>query len=246
MVLIPAGEFIMGSDSKDTQGEALQYGFPTPWYEDERPARRLSLPKFYIDRREVTNREYKKFIDASGHRPPSRWTNRSYPANEESHPVAGVDWYDANDYCQWAKKRLPTEEEWEKAARGSDGRLYPWGNEFDPSKGNLSTDPAIFGRAAAVGQYPSGRSPYGVEDMIGNVWEWTDSWYLPYPGNEKFDPNYGMKARVVRGLSFNPLGHYPREAYPKILAVFARASARSFEAPTTVVEDLGFRCAKSD
>ena len=244
-VTVPAGEFLMGSDREDIRREGLRYGFPTPWFEDERPARKVNLPAFEIDRHEVTAKEYRRFTEATRHRTPSGWLNGTYPSGTGDYPVVDVDWYEASDYCRWAGKRLPTEEEWEKAARGTDGRLYPWGNVFDPAHANIAPDPAISGRPVPVGGYPSGKSPYGVDDMIGNVWEWTDSWYLPYPGNGQYNPNFGMKQRVVRGLSFNPVGHYPKEVYAKVLAVFARASARSYEPPSVLLEDLGFRCAKS-
>lgn len=246
MVFIPSGEFIMGSDIQDFQQEGLQYGFPTPWYVDEHPARNVTLPRYYIDRYEATNREYKRFTDATGHRVPAGWIEQTYPVEKGEHPVVHVDWYDADTYCRWAGKRLPTEEEWEKAARGTDGRLYPWGNTFDPKHANISTAPEISGQAFSVNRGETSESPYGVEGLIGNVWEWTDSWYLPYAGNKNFNENYGMKSRVVRGLSFNTLGHYPKKAYPEILAVFARASARGYEPPTMLLEDLGVRCAKSD
>jgi len=235
----------MGSDTEDLHQEALKYGFASPWFEDEHPAHRVDLPAFYIDRHEVTQRQYQRFTDATGHRTPPGWGEKKHPPGTGDHPVVEVDWYDANDYCGWSGKRLPTEEEWEKSARGTDGRLYPWGNVFNPAYANIASDPAILGKTLPVGTFPAGQSPYGVQDLIGNVWEWTDSWYSSYPGNENYNPSFGMKQRVVRGISYNPLGHYPREAYSKILAVFARASARGYEAPTVLLEDLGFRCAKS-
>lgn len=149
MIYIPAGEFLKGEEKKPVYVEA-----------------------FYIDKYPVTNAEYKKFVDATGYPPPLHWRRGNIPEGKENHPVVQVNWDDAAAYAQWAGKRLPTEEEWEKAARGSDGRTYPWGNEWDKSRANTS-ETRIFD-TTPVGQFsPQGDSPYGVADMAGNVWEWT-------------------------------------------------------------------------
>ncbi|HZR46833.1 MAG TPA: SUMF1/EgtB/PvdO family nonheme iron enzyme, partial [Candidatus Manganitrophaceae bacterium] len=158
MVLIPAGPFWMGLDELPPD---------TPWgQEDARPKHQVVLPAFYIDRYEVTFGDYQK-VDPS----------IRIPGRTAKFPVTDVTWLDADRYCRAAGKRLPTEAEWEKAARGTDARAYPWGNAFDPKKTNtgLSLMP--------VGANPDDRSPYGVFDMAGNVSEWTDSWYQPYPGS---------------------------------------------------------------
>ncbi|MBI3805735.1 MAG: SUMF1/EgtB/PvdO family nonheme iron enzyme [Nitrospirae bacterium] len=244
MAWIPPGEFIFGSDEEDESGEAMQLGFPRPWFEDEHPRQKLSLPGFHIDRQEVTQGEYARFVQAADHPPPDDWPGGRFEREKERHPVTHVDWYDANDYCRWAGKRLPTEAEWEKAARGTDGRRYPWGESFDPSRANLSAGPDANQTARPVGSFPSGKSPYGIDDLIGNVWEWTDSWYLPYPGSTLKGKDFGMKSRVVRGLSFLGLGHYPKGAYQRVLEVYARASARAYDPPGEKLDDLGFRCAK--
>lgn len=244
MVWIPPGEFIIGSDEVDENGEAMQLGFPRSWFEDEHPRRKLFLPGFYIDRHETTREDYARFMKATGHPPPADWPGDRVAEGMARHPVTQVDWYDANDYCRWAGKRLPTEEEWEKAARGADGRLYPWGDHFDPGRANLSASPDANRTTEPVGSYPSGRSFYGVDDLIGNVWEWTDSWYLPYPGGAMTGKEFGMKHRVVRGLSFVGLGHYPTGAYRRVLEVYARASTRAYDPPAEKLDDLGFRCAK--
>lgn len=245
MVRVPAGEFLMGTDDVDAENEALEYGLPHPWYEDEHPLHRVNLPSFFIDAYEVTNERYKKFVEATRHPLPDDWTNGTYPAGKEKFPVAYVNWFDADAYCRWAGKRLPTEEEWEKAARGPDSLKYPWGNFFGAAPANIAKGPVMAAASVAVGQYEGGKSPYGAYDMIGNVWEWTDSWYLPYPGNEARNENFGRVFRSTRGLSFMGVGHYPGEAYTKVASIIARASFRSYDFPNSRLTDLGFRCARS-
>ncbi|MBN4053215.1 formylglycine-generating enzyme family protein [bacterium AH-315-L15] len=245
MVWIPSGNFIMGTDEVDEKNEGMQLGFPQPWFEDERPLVMIDLKGYTLDRTEVTQANYLKFIRATGHRQPAHWRHGSYKVGTENHPVTFVDWYDANDYCRWLGKRLPSEAEWEKAARGPDGRRYPWGNRFELSRAYLSPASDVLKKTAPVGQYPEGASPYGVLDMVGNVWEWTDSWYLPYSGSILRKPEFGMKHRVVRGLSFHSLGHYSGKAYPRVLEIYARASTRSYDPPSERLGDLGFRCALS-
>ncbi|MFY9269243.1 MAG: SUMF1/EgtB/PvdO family nonheme iron enzyme [Candidatus Manganitrophaceae bacterium] len=244
MIRIPAGDFIIGSDEVDEKEEAIGLGFPRPWFEEEHPRRKIFLPEFQIDRHETTQEEYFKFIRATDHPPPEQWPGGRFEQGKEHHPITRVDWYDANDYCRWAGKRLPTEEEWEKAARGTDGRRYPWGNHFEVGRANVALGPGLNQPTLPVGSFPSGKSPYGVEEMIGNVWEWTGSWYLPYSGSTMRNKNFGMKYRVVRGLSHMSLGHYPEETYRRVLEVYARASTRSYDPPTDRLDDVGFRCAK--
>jgi len=166
MILIPAGTFIMG---RDAGSEDANY--------DESPQREIYLDAFYIDERPLTNAEYKKFIDDTGYQVPYLgypwsqkydWHNGMYPGGMGDHPVVLVSWYDAVAYCQWAGKRLPTEAEWEKAARGTDGRLWPWGDEWDPKKAACCG----VGDIQPAGKYKEGKSPYGCLDMAGNVWEW--------------------------------------------------------------------------
>lgn len=187
MVLIPAGMFLMGSDSTSS---------------DEGPLQSLYLPAFYIDRYEVTNSEYKKFIDATGRAKPSHWRNGIYPSGEDRYPVVGISWYDARAYAQWAGKRLPTEAEWEKAARGDDGRTYPWGDDFVADWVNAKGDGDVYPQTAPVGAFPKGVSPYGLFDMSGNVWEWTENWFDRYPGNMMENASYGEQYRVIRGGSW--------------------------------------------
>lgn len=161
MILIPAGPFYEGPDPEAGVGAE-----PTI----------TTLPAFYIDRYEVTNRQFKKFVEATGYKAEGCWQKYA-TASRLDHPVIGVSWYDAQAYAQWAGKRLPTGEEWEKAARGGDARRFPWGNQWEPER--LNSFESNRGNTAPVGSYPRGASPYGVEDMAGNVWEWVDSWYMP-------------------------------------------------------------------
>ena len=231
MVLIPAGEFIMGSSSEEVDKVISEYGkrgdFIDYEFEKEKPRRKVYIKAFYIDKYEVTNAQYKRFIDATGHRCPYHWENRTYPTGKENHPVINVSLSDAKAYAVWADKRLPTEEEWEKAARGVDGRLYPWGNEFNPD--NVRTAEALLKTflsprelvryAAPVSEFKGDLSPFGVFDTAGNVMEWTDSWY------EKGE------TKVVKGAAWVHLG--PR----------ARSASREGAAPDSVSHLMGFRCA---
>jgi formylglycine-generating enzyme required for sulfatase activity len=245
MVLVPAGTFKMGTDQEDTDQKAMAAGFPRPWYEDEHPLQELWLPAFYIDRYELTNEKYSRFVHAVSHHPPEDWVNGTFPVEKGRFPVVLVNWYDANDYCKWAGKRLPTEAEWEKAARGPDGLLYPWGNTFDPKRAHIATESVMLDLPVPVGSYENGKSPYGAYDMIGNVWEWTDSWYQPYRGNTADNPQFGQKLRVTRGLSFMSVGHFESGDYQDVSSIVARASFRSFDYPSSRLSDVGFRCAKT-
>ncbi len=220
MVLIPAGPFIMGSDEES----------------DERPPHRVYLDAFYIDRYPVTNSEYAKFVRDTGHPPPPHWEpyGGTYPPGKGNHPVAYVCWFDARDYATWAGKRLPTEAEWEKAARGTDGRRYPWGDRFDSDYCN--TDESEYWDTTPVDAFsPVGDSPYGVADMAGNVWEWVADWY---------DREY-----YRRSPARNPRG--PEKGRTKVLrggawdfdARQARCSARNHEYPGPRHGLIGFRCA---
>jgi len=174
MVLIPEGEFISGMNQDEIKRLVIQLKKPMlDIYKKEFPKKNKSLRNYYIDHQEVTNEKYGRFVKETGHRPSkySRWPQY----NGKDQPVVGVGWADAEAYCKWAGKRLPTEDEWEKAARGTDGRMWPWGNTPDDGKyngkkqGNYSP--------LNVGSFPTGNSPYGVSDMAGNIWEMTsDIW----------------------------------------------------------------------
>lgn len=201
MVFVAGGTFTMGSDVDA---------------ENAKPAHTVSIASFYIDRWQVTNAEYKKFIDATGYPIPNydvQWCNtssynwdvntRTFPEGKAEHPVVLVTWEDALAYAAWAQKRLPTEAEWELAARGVSARRYPWGNDFLLNHCNSAE--AGWGGTYPVGTFsPQGDTPEGVIDMVGNVWEWTSSLYRPYP----YRPDDGRENpasgdwRVLRGASW--------------------------------------------
>jgi len=227
MAYIPAGKFTMGGDDGDR---------------DERPAQEIHVDAFYIDRTEVTNREYQKFIDATGHRVPlaamkvhlpCEWVDGRYPEGRGDHPVVLVSWEDAIAYALWAGKRLPTEAEWEKAARGTDGRKYPWGNEWDPARCNSSHSDTR--DTTPVGSYPSGASPYGCLDMAGNLQEWCLDIYQKfyYPVMPAFNPQ-GPEDGVCMVVRDGSWGHRD-----------VRSANRTRIIPPHRLTTIGFRCALS-
>lgn len=232
MIFIPAGEFLMGSTGEEGRiGIAIGV--------DEIPQHTVYLKGFYIDRYEVTNRKYKEFLDATGHPPPVdpyegpySWKDKVPLTGQEEIPVTQVSWHDADAYCRWAGKRLPAESEWEKAARGTDGRQWPWGNEYIEGACNVKYTGPV--EILPVGRLPYDRSPYGVYDMCGNVSEWTSSWYLPYPGSTLKRESFGEISKVARGGSWvMPAIPYSRVAY--------RANTYNAEYKH---RGIGFRCAK--
>ena len=190
---------------------------------------------YEIDLYDVTNAHYKQFVDATGRRPPSHWRGNEYLSGKANHPVTFVSWGDADAYCRWDGKRLPTEAEWEKAARGTDGRVFPWGNQFEAKRANVP--PLGLKETTPVDAFPEGRSPYGLYDMSGNVFQWTSDWFLPYPGNAVPHPNYGEKLKVLRGGSFFDCSYY---RCGLSFQTFNRISL----APTTRAISAGFRCAR--
>lgn len=233
MVLIPRGDFIMGSDQVDTAQQGTEFGTAKPLFLDEHPQHTVTLPAYEIDAYEVTNGQYRAYIDATRATSPPTWPDGQFPPDQGAWPVTGVTWFEADAFCRWDGKRLPTEAEWEKAARGTDGREYPWGREFDATKGNIGST-----GLAPVGSFPHGVSPYGVYDMAGNVSEWVADWYQPYPGSTDTSPAYGEKFRSVRNSSWGgSAGHYT-------VAHFYRAAYRFYQPPNRRFRDIGFRCAR--
>ena len=155
-------------------------------------------------------------------------------AIKDKYPVVGVTWNDADKYCRWRGGRLPTEQEWEKAARGEKGNEFPWGNHWDPRITNTGEDGEWEDGIAPVGSYPKNASPYGAYDMAGNVWEWVKDWYNAIPGSDYKSADYGEKFKVIKGGS-GGMGHYA-------LSYFYRGATRQFAEPKTIAEDIGFRC----
>ncbi len=227
MVHIPAGKFTRGSNDR---------------LPDEGPEHQIETPSYFIDKFEVTNLQYKAFIDVTKRKSPKHFVNRTYPPGKADHPVVYVTWYDAYDYCQWAGKRLPSDIEWEKAARGKDGRTYPWGNDFHLNYANTPQRWADLnkpGDTTPVGAFAKGVSPYGLYDMSGNVWEWSDSDYAPYPGNARINENYTEDYKTLKGGSWWDCTFYK-------CGISAPTYNRSFFLKTTKNESFGFRCAKDD
>ena len=256
MAFVPSGYFTMGSATGS---------------QDEQPAHQVYLDAYWIDRYEVTNRQFRQFVAESGYQTTAEkegwshvwtgyntWTKKAganwqHPAGPEStiqglddHPVVAVSWYDAQAYCQWAGGRLPTEAEWEKAARGAEGNIWPWGNSWQCQTGNYDDETVLdsntsgcydgFARTAPVGAFAGGVSPYGLYDMAGNVSEWVSDWY---------DPNYYAVSPQI-----NPPG--PAAGSERVLrsggwftARRLHAAARRQAVPTERAETIGFRCALS-
>jgi len=232
MIDIPAGVFTMGSDDPRTNAQ-------------NRPAHKVRTRAYRINKFPVTQAQYAQFVAARKYRPPLNWKDGRIPAGLELNPVTMVSWYNARDYCAWAGKRLPTEAEWEKAARGTDARRWPWGSAMHPE--NLNTYYKV-GRTTPVNAYPQGASPYGVMDMAGNVQEWVADQFAPYPGTSaaksvfqarEIDPDYHRgsdeKERLVyfvmRGGSWksDPFSTYTYH--------------RTFSLPNYASDFFGFRCA---
>ncbi|MFQ5900530.1 MAG: formylglycine-generating enzyme family protein [Thermodesulfobacteriota bacterium] len=239
MVYIPEGEFTMGSRGKLEHGYdggdgrvGLEVGV------DELPLHTVNVKGFFIDRYEVTNAQYKDFVDATDHKvpvdsdeeAPYNWKDGRFPDGEEDHPVVNVRWHDAYAYCKWAGKRLPTEEEWEKSCRGTEANKWSFGNRFIFQYTN--TVELDLKWSQAVGSFPEDRSPYRVFDMTGNVTEWTDTWYNPYPGSTLERDTFGEKNKIIKG------GSWLTDVQT------ARCTNRTFAVPKKKHRTMGFRCAK--
>ena len=218
-VLIPSGSFVMGDDENS-------------------PRREIFVGNFYMDQFEVTVARYAAFLKATGNvNPPEEWETVDAEKNGEL-PVVGVDWQDAATYCQWAGKRLPTEAEWERAARGNDERKYPWGNDAASAErarfARPYKNPVYKDGVARVGSYPNGASPFGIQDLAGNVWEWVNDWYADSFRRDDVrnprGPENGTR-KVVRGG-----GWYDQ-------ADRIAATKRMYADPAQRSDDTGFRCA---
>lgn len=228
LVYVPEGEFLRGSSDSDTQAN-----------DGEKPQHTVTLDAFWIDQTEVTNGMYALCVESGDCTLPSRSnssTRNAYYGNSDydDFPVIYVSWEQADDYCKWAKRRLPTEAEWEKAARGIDGRLYPWGNTSPNS--TLLNYYWNTGDTTAVGSYPDGASPFGALDMVGNIWEWVADWYNSYSDvilslENPLGPTSGSY-RVIRGGFFD---YYDRNV---------SAAKRGLYLPDSTNFDIGFRCAR--
>jgi formylglycine-generating enzyme required for sulfatase activity len=269
MVLVPVGEFWMGSTVEET-GQAVAQckrdGVPEATckepHQRDLTRRLVYLDSFYLDRYEVTNALFEKFVRATGHRTTAEhdgdagvsrrisgklqylmvkgatWRSPAGPGSTapQDHPVVQVSWDDAQAYCRWAGKRLPTEAEWEKAARGPDGRRQPWGNTWEKDRARFDDNRGFFAKetTAPVGSYPSGASPFGILDLAGNVWEWVQDWYGLYDSGTLRNPTgpSSGQLRVVRGGAWDNAGW-------NLQSVF-----RGKNAPTHRSNAHGFRCAQ--
>jgi formylglycine-generating enzyme required for sulfatase activity len=255
MVYVPAGTFWMGSTSAEIEDAVaacvVNGGSETPCRRSlgaEGPRHEIYLDAFWIDRTEVTNAQYRKCVEAEVCEEPTTcdWGAPTYNDDSKAdHPAVCVDWNDARTYCQWAGKRLPTEAQWEKAARGTDGRIYPWGDTFDGQLVNFCDIHCEFEHkskdwddgyadTAPVGSYPGGESPYGAWDLAGNVWEWVSDWYdgnyySISPNGNPAGPDTGTY-KVLRGGAWNR--DWDR----------TRAAQRRDHDPSDRASIFGFRC----
>jgi eukaryotic-like serine/threonine-protein kinase len=251
MVYIPAGEFIMGSSNNEPGSQA-----------NEKPQHNVYLDAYWMDQTEVTGSQFRKFVEANDYQTTAEFKGQAFAFVESkgewqlvdganwmhpfgpdsnatnNHPVVQVSWQDASSYCEWVGGSLPSEQQWEKAARGTDGRIYPWGDTFDGTKlnycdslcGGDQTFTDGFKYTSPVGSYPSGASPYGIYDMAGNVWEWTADWYKGSYAGKLSAQDAANPSRVLRGGSWNHDKGGMRTAY------------RLLAPSVTVVDNFGFRC----
>ena len=210
MVLVPGGTFEMGREGGD---------------EFERPIHQVTVASFLLDRTEVTNLQYREYVVATGSLSPPHWLNGTYREGEEQFPVVNITWDEARGFAEWAGKRLPSEVEWEYAARGKDRRLYPWGDEWDAERAN--TERGATAQPMAVGSFPDGASPFGLLDMCGNVWEWTADDLTSYDNPAA---SLGM-GKVIRGGAYD----VPRTR--------ASTTYRGVVPPANRYDQTGFRCA---
>lgn len=213
MAYVPGGDFLMGSDVGDTIS---------------RPPHFVTVAPFFMDVTEVTNQQYAEFLNATGQVAPPSWKDGVYPEAEANFPVTGITWYEAAEYAAWKGKRLPTEAEWEFAARGPEGRTYPWGDDWDPALANAGGQEKGL---RPVGQ--GGASPFGVYDMSGNAWEWTSSDARSYPGGKEF-PWSRLRLKIIRGGNWQS---DPRSATTYFRGFYGAAGEREYSGTS-------FRCVK--
>ncbi len=221
MVYIPAGICIIGDSTQEL-------------WKKEGPAHKVNLLPYFIDKHSVTNVQYMEFVKETGYRKPQHWekAGNRIPPGEENHPVTHVNLADAQSYAKWAKKRLPAEAEWEKAARGPNGRIYPWGNEYKVKMAN--DENAGAGSPSTVGSDPQGTSPYGCLDMAGNVWEWTTTKFYLYPESEGELERGEEKLYVIKGGCFMDDKLFLRSSFRETVGPDSSYAIRA---------TLGFRCA---
>ncbi|MGC1377225.1 MAG: formylglycine-generating enzyme family protein [Anaerolineales bacterium] len=239
MVLIPAGAFSMGNSLDQAMAECKKFrdDCQPEWFAVEAPVHTVNVPAFYMDVYEVVNANYRACVTAGKCTPPRLNDSAKHPgyfqdAQYNNFPVIDVNWDQARTYCEWRKARLPTEAEWEKAARGTEGRTYPWGEGVDTTRANYSD--SKIGDPTMVGSYENGKSPYGLYDMTGNVWEWVADWYDVYPGGDpKASTDFGQKFRGLRGGGWSDPANTIHAAY------------RGSLDPTHSFGNIGFRCASS-
>jgi formylglycine-generating enzyme required for sulfatase activity len=235
MVLVPAGEFRFHVEYRWREGLTLDSLINDEYGKKYRYIEKIILPSYFIDKTEVTNEQYLDFLDKSGYQPrwPEKylehWENGSYPDGMANHPVVWVSLEDAQACCEYAGKRLPKEEEWQKAAQGDDGRDWPWGNIYDPDKANIDSESTM-----PVGSFKDGASPYGCLDMTGNVWEWTHS--LQTDGYHDFCWIRGGSYFFAKGsrwyMQGGPITTFQRAKYWLMTPALNRSSS------------IGFRCIK--
>jgi formylglycine-generating enzyme required for sulfatase activity len=284
MVLIPSGDFIMGSNLVEKKNKSGEFGNVKPWYLDEHPEHHVNLPAYYMEEHEVTNGQYMKFLTETGKGVPEYWLKNGYVLSPKADqlkdigvdklrqlavnvihldkdtrkmskqallhditdtlhsmdklPVQEVTWKQAAQYCKWAGLRLPTEEEWEKAARGTKGAVFPWGNEWHTNMSNTGSEQWDT-HVAPVESYQTDKSPFGIYDMAGNVSEWVQDWYKAYKDSDYKSDNFGEKFKVARGAGWSGgEGHYA-------LQLFQRGAYRGNLPPDGAYDDVGFRCAVS-
>ncbi len=283
MVLIPEGLFLMGSTKQDIDKLLeLDRNIETVRLDNEIPQREVCLSTYLIDKYSVTNAEYKKFIESDGYDQKVFWSDAGWQyisqsnplengdadnilSGENDCPVVNVSWYEAEAFAKWAEKRLPTEAEWEKAARGTDGRIYPWGNTFE--KTNLNCSESKNEKPTPVTKHPQGQSTYGCFDMAGNVWEWTADWYNSQyyssapekdpqgPKDAEANPYYGQPEEVgISIYDLRPSTESKTLSGCKVLrggswsgagVVHVRCTNRDYDEPIYKNDTIGFRCAKS-